>query len=94
MSLARCLRHGCGRGVPQLGRVDEALSALADLNALGDEPPDTHLYNLVLGAATKVGPPRAALTVYHRQASPSFCNGVSLQMRWAVSWLARSPVRM
>lgn len=50
----------------QLGRVDEALSALADLAVLGDAPPDTHLYNLVLGAATKSGPPRAALTVYHR----------------------------
>ena len=55
-----CVRH------PQLGRVDDALSALAELHAASDEAPDTHLYNLVLGAATKLVPPRAALQVYHR----------------------------
>lgn len=49
----------------KLGRVSDALSALGDLHALGD-PADTHLYNLVLVAATKVGPPRFVLTVYHR----------------------------
>jgi len=52
----------------KLGRVSDALSALADLHTLGD-PPDTHLYNLVLVAATKMGPPRFALTVYHRCAA-------------------------
>ena len=52
----------------KLGRVSNALSALGELNSIG-EPPDTHLYNLVLVAATKHGPPRFALTVYHRFAS-------------------------
>ncbi len=80
-------------GAAQLGRVDEALSALADLNALGEEPPDTHLYNLVLGAATKAGPPRAALTVYHRRASPplSLSPGVPSQMRWQIFSQLPSP---
>lgn len=56
----------------KLGRVNDALSALADLHAFG-EPPDIHLYNLVLVAATKMGPPRFALTVYHRCRPASFC---------------------
>ena len=49
----------------KLGRVSDALAALGELHAIG-EPPDTHLYNLVLVAATKLGQPRFALTVYHR----------------------------
>ena len=49
----------------KLGRVSDALAALGELHAIGG-PPDTHLYNLVLVAATKLGPPRFALTVYHR----------------------------
>lgn len=49
----------------KLGRVSDALASLGELHAIG-EPPDTHLYNLVLVAATKLGPPRFALTVYHR----------------------------
>jgi pentatricopeptide repeat protein len=51
----------------KLGRVSDALAALAELHKLG-EAPDTHLYNLVLVAATKAGPPRFVLTVYHRWA--------------------------
>lgn len=56
----------------KLGRVSDALAALGELHAIG-EPPDTHLYNLVLVAATKLGPPRFALTVYHR------CDSVPLR---------------
>ena len=53
----------------KLGRVSDALAALGELHAIGD-PPDTHLYNLVLVAATKLGQPRFALTVYHRCRTP------------------------
>ena len=65
----------------KLGRVPDALSALADLHALG-EPPDTHLYNLVLVAATKMGPPRFALTVYHRCVTSLSCSSLLL-LAWA-----------
>lgn len=63
----------------KLGRVPEALSALGDLHALG-EAPDTHLYNLVLVAGTKMGPPRFALTVYHRCVHSSCHACFALQM--------------
>ena len=54
----------------KLGCVCNALAALGELHAIGN-PPDTHLYNLVLVAATKLGPPCFALTVYHRSDSVS-----------------------
>ena len=54
------------------GRVSDALAALEELHAIG-EPPYTHLHNLVLAAATKLGPPGFALTVYHR------CHSVSVR---------------
>ena len=52
----------------KLGRVSDALAALGELHAI-QEPADTHLYNLVLVAATKLCPPGFALTVYHRSDS-------------------------
>ena len=55
----------------RLGRVSNVLAALGEQHAVG-EPPDTHLYNLVLIAATKLGPPHLVLTMYHR------CNPCSM----------------
>ena len=52
----------------KLGRVNNALAALGELHAFQD-PAETHLYNLVLVAATKIGPPGFALTVYLRSDS-------------------------
>lgn len=43
---------------------------LTDMRA-ADFPPDTQLYNLTLVAATKSGPPRAALEVYQQCAPAS-----------------------
>ena len=52
-------------GGAQAGRVKDALAVLSDMRG-ADIPPDTQLYNLTLVAATKSGPPRAALEVYQQ----------------------------
>ena len=57
----------------QAGRVKDALAVLGDMRG-ADIPPDTQLYNLTLVAATKSGPPRAALEVY-QQCAPRPCVG-------------------